>query len=114
MAHHHVATLARHSQEVCGLKWSPDGKFLASGGNDNLLLVWDASVNTISNSNTPLHTLNQHQAAVKVSRPVELLDVSDIYLVIVCMSHSLESFHVKRNTVLIITDLEVLNNFIAV
>ncbi|KAK2569872.1 Cell division cycle protein 20-like protein [Acropora cervicornis] len=65
VAHHHVATLARHSQEVCGLKWSPDGKFLASGGNDNLLLVWDASINTISNSNTPLHTLNQHQAAVK-------------------------------------------------
>lgn len=66
MADHHVATLARHSQEVCGLKWSPDGKYLASGGNDNLLLIWDASVNTISNSNTPLYTFNQHQAAVKV------------------------------------------------
>ena len=70
VADHHVATLSRHSQEVCGLKWSPDGKFLASGGNDNLLLVWDASINTITNSNTPLHTLNQHQAAVKVSRLV--------------------------------------------
>ena len=66
VADHHVATLARHSQEVCGLKWSPDGKYLASGGNDNLLLIWDASVNTISNSNTPLYTFNQHQAAVKV------------------------------------------------
>ena len=66
MPDHHVATLSRHSQEVCGLKWSPDGKYLASGGNDNLLLIWDASVNTISNSNTPLYTFNQHQAAVKV------------------------------------------------
>ncbi|XP_073227761.1 cell division cycle protein 20 homolog [Porites lutea] len=65
VANHHVATLARHSQEVCGLKWSPDGKYLASGGNDNLLLIWDATVNTISNSNTPLYTFNQHQAAVK-------------------------------------------------
>lgn len=65
VADHHVATLARHSQEVCGLKWSPDGKYLASGGNDNLLLIWDASVNTISNSNSPLYTFNQHQAAVK-------------------------------------------------
>ena len=85
VAHHHVATLSRHSQEVCGLKWSPDGKFLASGGNDNLLLVWDASINTISNSNTPLHTLNQHQAAVKVGRPVELLDVSSLYLLFACL-----------------------------
>lgn len=65
VADHHVATLSRHSQEVCGLKWSPDGKYLASGANDNLLLIWDASINTISNSNTPLHTFNQHQAAVK-------------------------------------------------
>ncbi|KAI3654619.1 hypothetical protein MP228_000673 [Amoeboaphelidium protococcarum] len=31
-----------HKQEVCGLKWSPDGQSLASGGNDNKLLIWDA------------------------------------------------------------------------
>jgi cell division cycle 20, cofactor of APC complex len=30
-----------HTQEVCGLKWSPDGSYLASGGNDNALLIWD-------------------------------------------------------------------------
>ncbi len=24
-----------HTQEVCGLRWSPDGQLLASGGNDN-------------------------------------------------------------------------------
>ena len=24
-----------HSQEVCGLRWSPDHQLLASGGNDN-------------------------------------------------------------------------------
>jgi len=29
--------------EVCGLSWSPDGKTLASGGNDNRLCLWDAS-----------------------------------------------------------------------
>lgn len=65
VANHHVATLARHTQEVCGLKWSPDGKYLASGGNDNLLVLWDANVNTNSNTNMPLFTFNQHQAAVK-------------------------------------------------
>lgn len=39
---HHVATLVGHEQEVCGLQWSPDGTTLASGGNDNLLCLWDA------------------------------------------------------------------------
>lgn len=66
VANHHVTTLARHTQEVCGLKWSPDGKYLASGGNDNLLMIWDAAVNTANNTNTPVFTFNQHQAAVKV------------------------------------------------
>lgn len=27
--------LTGHTQEVCGLKWSPDHQLLASGGNDN-------------------------------------------------------------------------------
>ncbi|CAL8466961.1 g6497 [Coccomyxa elongata] len=34
---HITATLRGHEQEVCGLKWSPSGAQLASGGNDNLL-----------------------------------------------------------------------------
>ncbi|XP_061385311.1 uncharacterized protein LOC133320730 [Danaus plexippus] len=33
-----------HKQEVCGVSWSPEGcgmdGLLASGGNDNLLLIW--------------------------------------------------------------------------
>ncbi len=36
VADHHVGTLKSHEQEICGLKWSPDGRFLASGGNDNI------------------------------------------------------------------------------
>ena len=38
-----VSRFCDHQQEVCGLKWSPDGTQLASGGNDNVLCVWDAS-----------------------------------------------------------------------
>ena len=34
------AKLDGHKQEVCGLKWSPDEQQLASGGNDNKLLIW--------------------------------------------------------------------------
>ena len=29
-----------HKQEVCGLKWSPNDKQIASGGNDNKLYIW--------------------------------------------------------------------------
>ena len=48
-----------HQQEVCGLKWSFDGSQLASGGNDNFLMVWSL------HSNKPLMSNNDHVAAVK-------------------------------------------------
>ena len=97
---HITATLRGHEQEVCGLKWSPNGTQvggwggarcqleppkllqlpvypspprtnmplstprtpclqLASGGNDNLLMVWDAA------NDRPTHRITAHQAAVK-------------------------------------------------
>ncbi|XP_042191780.1 cell division cycle protein 20 homolog [Callorhinchus milii] len=64
IAQHHVATLAGHTQEVCGLKWSPDGRYLASGGNDNILNIWP-SVPGNDTECAPLHTFTQHQGAVK-------------------------------------------------
>ena len=30
-----------HEKEICGMKWSIDDKKLASGGDDNLLFIWD-------------------------------------------------------------------------
>jgi WD40 repeat protein len=36
--------LERCKLQVCGLKWSPNGRQLASGGNDNMLCVWDETV----------------------------------------------------------------------
>ncbi|KAF7726451.1 substrate-specific activator of APC-dependent proteolysis [Apophysomyces ossiformis] len=51
--------LHRHSQEVCGLKWNSDGSMLASGGNDNNLMVWSFHDNVL------MHKLTQHTAAVK-------------------------------------------------
>jgi len=67
VAEHLVGSLAGHSQEVCGLKWSLDGKYLASGGNDNMLNIWPTDPGVLFTSASPLHTLSQHQAAVKVS-----------------------------------------------
>lgn len=57
-----MATLSRHTQEVCGLAWSPDGTTLASGANDNTLCLWNAGS---SSTNTPRFELTEHQAAVK-------------------------------------------------
>lgn len=63
---HNVATLNGHTQEVCGLKWSPDAKYLASGGNDNLVNIWSAiGGGSLSTSTEALYVFNQHQAAVR-------------------------------------------------
>jgi cell division cycle 20-like protein 1 (cofactor of APC complex) len=36
-----------HREEVCGLRWSPhDETTLASGGNDNKLMIWQVGKNT--------------------------------------------------------------------
>ncbi len=57
-----VARFGAHSQEVCGLRWSPDGTKLASGGNDNRLLVCVAqhehthATNTHTHARTSTHT----------------------------------------------------------
>ena len=64
---HRVGTLRGHTQEVCGLRWSPSGTQLASGGNDNLLNIWDDRYLQAANMvcDTPVHRLDAHQAAVK-------------------------------------------------
>lgn len=54
-----VSKLAGHKSEVCGLKWSHDDRELASGGNDNQLLVWN------QHSQQPILKLTEHTAAVK-------------------------------------------------
>uniref|UniRef100_A0A8C5EKH3 CDC20/Fizzy WD40 domain-containing protein n=1 Tax=Gouania willdenowi TaxID=441366 RepID=A0A8C5EKH3_GOUWI len=66
MADHHITTLNAHSQEVCGLTWSPDGKYLASGGNDNLVCVWPrVQDGSISNDSQTVRCWSEHQGAVK-------------------------------------------------
>lgn len=58
---HQVAHFEGHSLEVCGLKWDPHGRYLASGSNDNLIHVWDINCTT-----KPVHSFAHHTAAVKV------------------------------------------------
>lgn len=70
----YVARLCGHRQEVCGLKWSPDDTQLASGGNDNKLLVWSAAGLGCGETGsrgirggfaTPMLRFTEHEAAVK-------------------------------------------------
>ena len=54
-----------HSQEVCGLAWDTEGKYLASGGNDNVLNIWQSQQGSLHTSSSPVHSITSHQAAVK-------------------------------------------------
>ncbi len=55
----YLRKLVGHKQEVCGLRWNTEDGQLASGGNDNKLMVWDKL------SETPLWKFGDHTAAVK-------------------------------------------------
>jgi len=64
-----------HSAEVCGLSWDRSGRYLASGGNDNVVCVWEpssrSSASAAASSNggvptvRPRHRFTDHCAAVK-------------------------------------------------
>lgn len=53
-----TSKLLDHTQEICGLKWSLDEQYLASGGNDNKVGVWSKTGQLISK-------YTDHRAAVK-------------------------------------------------
>lgn len=36
-----LARINAHTQQICGLAWSPDGAYLATGGNDNACLLFE-------------------------------------------------------------------------
>jgi cell division cycle 20, cofactor of APC complex len=66
---HKVMELLGHTGEVCGLEWRADGEMLASGGNDNVVNVWDGRVGDVTEGSrtTAKWTKRNHTAAVKVS-----------------------------------------------
>ncbi|KAF7000709.1 hypothetical protein CFC21_065734 [Triticum aestivum] len=68
MRSHMVQTYRGHEAEVCGLRWSGSLQQLASGGNDNLVHIWDASMASSNPSlghNRWLHRFSDHLSAVK-------------------------------------------------
>lgn len=59
IAEHKVSEFNNHSAEVCGLEWRSDGQQLASGGNDNVVNIWDPR------STAPKFSKTNHHAAVR-------------------------------------------------
>lgn len=75
-----ISRIHQHKQEICALKYSPEGDLLSSGGNDNVAYIWDvrklnnkllniSNLNDISNNEystvKPFSVNNYHNAAVK-------------------------------------------------
>jgi len=59
VSEHYIQRLAGHKREVCRLEWSVGYRQLASGSDDNRVLIWDG-MNT-----DPLWKFSAHQGAVK-------------------------------------------------
>ncbi|VDN05660.1 unnamed protein product [Thelazia callipaeda] len=61
-----IGSFSGHRQEICGLVWSPDGQYLASGGGDNLVKIWDPSLLSAEDPvQLPLYNFSDHLASVK-------------------------------------------------
>ncbi|KAH7671908.1 Anaphase promoting complex Cdc20 Cdh1 and Ama1 subunits protein [Dioscorea alata] len=59
---HAFQTCQGHRGRVCGLKWSPSGRQLASGGGDGLVHIWELSM---ASSQRWLHRFNSHKGSAK-------------------------------------------------
>ena len=95
-----IVRFQSHRQEVCGLKWCPNGRYLASGSNDNTVCVWDfhqwsstgGTSATLSSllpptngdekpsmcQTKPLWHFKDHKAAVKVNSTCRLTQTRDV------------------------------------
>lgn len=60
IAEHKVSEFNNHAAEVCGLEWRSDGQQLASGGNDNVVNIWDPR-----SAAAPKFSKTNHHAAVR-------------------------------------------------
>ena len=54
-----ISESKKHTQEVCGLRWDTKESYLASGGNENFIYVWDIR------KNNPVQCYTEHKAAVR-------------------------------------------------
>jgi cell division cycle protein 20 (cofactor of APC complex) len=95
VARHKVMELLGHSGEVCGLEWRADGELLASGGNDNVVNIWDGRVGDVTEGSRGVArwTKRNHSAAVKVLYHVFIFIQ---FLLFRTVSFSFFFFHFRR------------------
>ncbi|KAA6396155.1 MAG: putative cell division cycle protein 20 [Streblomastix strix] len=68
-----VHTIQQHTQDVCGLSWNCDHRLLASGGNENMVFIWDVRMLSQQalgkgkkmNRGNYLHKIVHHASAVR-------------------------------------------------
>ena len=53
-----MKTLSGHTSDINSVSFSPDGKLLASGSDDETIRLWDVS------TGQTLHTLDEHESYV--------------------------------------------------
>jgi meiosis-specific APC/C activator protein AMA1 len=70
------ARIIVHTQQICGLSWSPDGRFFATGGNDNFCFLFQTSRITDAEANQ--QRLNQRlESQLTDPSPSDLINEGD-------------------------------------
>ncbi len=55
----HMKQYKKHVKEVCGIKWANEGNYLATGGNDNKLIIWNLF------EEKPISIIPAHESAIR-------------------------------------------------
>jgi WD40 repeat protein len=82
-----LARTTVHSQQICGLSWSPDGESFATGGNDNFCHLFDTRriMNEVAVHSVEMHhlrnymTMEKTQDARNVNLASAIFNISSIF-----------------------------------
>lgn len=69
-----LAKISAHSQQICGMAWSPDERFLATGGNDNACLLFEVrAIIPLPFSDAPIFSVStESSSSMSVHAPPSL------------------------------------------
>jgi WD40 repeat protein len=75
-----LAKISAHSQQICGLAWSPDNKYFVTGGNDNAALLFDISkiLKSGNERGRTRYRQAEHEEGPTISTPYERPSNADL------------------------------------